>query len=298
MHAGYDYLLSPGRIRRKKLFYAGILSSFVGAIFLIAGCLYYILDYSSETLTEGLTVKGIPDPISAPLLKDRSDEELISPRNNKSLLPTTGSMRNLVISEQTIGYGALNPLAAWSDTDAYEPLNYKRDYLLKGFEPTDIGQAQPVGTLPNVNRLVVPEISIDSPVAELNILVKGHNRKYESPDNVIGHIPEGANPGEAGGAWFFAHLESPIVGEGSIFFNLPLIPSMLEKGNEIYIIAENEHTQYLYLITSSEILHEDEMKLYSSGWASIHLVTCVPAFIYDHRLIISGELVGIKVIAQ
>ena len=52
--------------------------------------------------------------------------------------------------------------------------------------------------------------------------------------------------------------------------------------------------QYLYRITSTEVLHQDEMRLFNTGWASIHLVSCVPRLVYDHRLVVTGELVGVK----
>ena len=110
----------------------------------------------------------------------------------------------------------------------------------------------------------------------------------------MGHIPESANPGEAGSSWFFAHMESPIIGEGSLFFNLPLIPSLLSKGENIHIIAEDNLQQHLYLVTSTEIIRESDMKLYNAGWAAILLVSCVPRLASDHRLIVTGELIGLK----
>jgi sortase (surface protein transpeptidase) len=36
------------------------------------------------------------------------------------------------------------------------------------------------------------------------------------------------------------------------------------------------------------------MELYDTGRANIHLVTCVPRLDYSHRLIATGELVGVK----
>jgi sortase (surface protein transpeptidase) len=36
------------------------------------------------------------------------------------------------------------------------------------------------------------------------------------------------------------------------------------------------------------------MKLYDNGEANIHLVACVPRLVYDHRIIVTGELVGVK----
>ena len=294
MHAGYDYLLSPGRLKRNKTFYIGISSCLAGIVAIVCGFLYYLLIFSNTSLPKELTVT-ISDPIpksqlapnqssqTTPKIFDKPDVPLVPPE-----IPSSA------ISEQSIGYGELSQSSTWPNSDSYEPLIYKVNRLLEGFQPLDISQAQPVGSLMNPSRLIVPAICINAPVHELRILDQGDRRKYESPNNVIGHIPESANPGEAGSTWFFAHLESPIVGEGSLFFNLPLIPSLLSKGENIHIIAENDLEQHLYLVTSTEIIRETDLKLYNAGWASIHLVTCVPRLAYDHRLIVTGELIGLK----
>ena len=140
----------------------------------------------------------------------------------------------------------------------------------------------------------MPSIGIDSTITELQILNLGENRAYETPDRVVGHIPETANAGEAGSSWFFGHTESPTLGEGSVFFNLRQVPGKLQNQEDVYVITETGQTQYLYLVTSSQVVHQDDMALYETGQSSIHLVSCVPRLVYDHRLIVTGELVGQK----
>ena len=294
MHAGYDYLLSPGRLKRNKTFYIGISSCLAGIVAIVCGFLYYLLIFSNTSLPKELTVT-ISDPIpksqlapnqssqTTPKIFDKPDVPLVPPE-----IPSSA------ISEQSIGYGELSQSSTWPNSDSYEPLIYKVNRLLEGFQPLDISQAQPVGSLAGPSRLIVPEIGLNAPVGGLRILNTGDTRKYESPNNVVGHIPESANPGESGSTWYFAHLESPTVGEGSLFFDLPLIPSLLSKGETIHVIAENNLQQYLYLVTSTEIIGASDLKLYNVGWASIHLVTCVPRLAYDHRLIVTGELIGVK----
>ena len=291
MHAGYDYLLSPGRLRRNKILYLGISFCLTGIVLVIGGCLYYLLAWSNASLPEELTV-SIPAPISDSYISSNQSVHTTPKKLSKpdiSVVPP--EIPGSAISEQSLGYGGLSPLG---DSHSNESTIYRMDRLLEGFVPLDISQAQPVGSLMNPSRLIVPAIGINAPVHELGILDQGDRRKYESPNNVIGHIPESANPGEAGSTWFFAHLESPIVGEGSLFFNLPLIPSLLSKGETIHIITENNLQQYLYLVTSTEVIRAPDMKLSNAGWASIHLVTCVPRLAYDHRLIVTGELIGAK----
>ena len=127
----------------------------------------------------------------------------------------------------------------------------------------------------------------------MQILDLGDSLEYETPKNVVGHIPETANAGEDGTAWFFGHLESPIQGEGNVFARLPELPDLLRRG-KVYATVENEEATYLYELTASRVMHEDELVVFDAGEAGISLVTCVPRFLYDHRLVVTGELVGLK----
>ena len=140
----------------------------------------------------------------------------------------------------------------------------------------------------------IPAINVNSSVVELAILDLGNQRAYQTPDNTVGHIPATANAGEANGSWFFGHTESPTLGEGSVFFNLRDIPDKLRRGEEVYIITDNGQDQFLYRVTSSQVVHQSDLRLYETGLATIHLVSCVPRLVYDYRLIISGELIATK----
>ncbi|PZC44880.1 MAG: Sortase (surface protein transpeptidase) [Chloroflexi bacterium] len=154
----------------------------------------------------------------------------------------------------------------------------------------------PKGT---ATRILIPMLNIDSPVDELGIIDLGDSQEYETPDNTVGHIPETADPGEVGNGWFFGHLESPFSGEGNVFHRLPEIPELLREINEIgeggiNIIIHSSTGEYLYQVTSSEVLHADELKIYGSDNSRISLVTCVPRLEYSHRLVIKAILVGVK----
>jgi len=62
----------------------------------------------------------------------------------------------------------------------------------------------------------------------------------------------------------------------------------------VYIIADNGTRQYLYQVTLTRVVPQEDLKLTSTDQATIHLVTCVPRLVYDHRLIVTGQLVGVK----
>lgn len=144
----------------------------------------------------------------------------------------------------------------------------------------------------NATRIIIPSIGVDSPVQELGIVDLAGSRAYETPANTVGHIPKTADAGEAGSAWFFGHTESPLSGEGSVFYNLTQLPGKLNQGEDVYIITENGRNRSLYRITSTKMVHQSELKLFESSEATIHLVSCVPSLVYDYRLVVNGDLVG------
>ena len=198
-----------------------------------------------------------------------------------------------IANQQPYLQKAIDPIN-WLNTQGYEPLSASEIVLLQGFEPFDSSLAAPVGTLSVPSKILIPSIGVDSLVTGLKILDVGNSRAYETPKHVVGHIPELANPGETGSAWFFGHLESPIAGEGNVFYNLPGIPNFLREGRAIYAIVESGSTAYLYQIVETQVVSQNDMEMYDTGRPTIHLVTCVPRFVYDHRLIVTGELVGIR----
>ena len=89
-------------------------------------------------------------------------------------------------------------------------------------------------------------------------------------------------------------MESPLIGEGSIFRNLDQIPDLLAGGEEVQIITGNGSEEFLYRVTATRIVHEDDITLEWDGGPSIHLVACFPRLVYDHRLIVDAELIARK----
>ena len=198
------------------------------------------------------------------------------------------------IASQRLYPGESLQAGSWNNPLSFEPAYYREHKLLRGFTPIDLGQVPTLHSAKPATRIIIPSINVDSAIRELAILERGGRRAYETPANTVGHIPATANAGEASGSWFFGHTESPTMGEGSVFFNLRDIPGKLRRGEDVYIITDNGQRQYLYRVTSSQVVHQRDLRLYETGLATIHLVSCVPRLVYDHRLIISGELVAIK----
>lgn len=154
--------------------------------------------------------------------------------------------------------------------------------------PEDLASA---GAL--AKRIRIPAIEVDAVIDELRIRQLGDSLAWETPKRVVGHIPATAKAGAAGQGWYFGHLESPLRGEGNVFARLPEIPE-LAAGAPIFIFLETADRHYAYQVYVTEVVHEDEIALSDSGAHDITLVTCTPRFYYDHRLLVTAALVGIR----
>lgn len=163
-----------------------------------------------------------------------------------------------------------------------------------GFVLVDVTDENPLPPATSATSISISSVEVQALVTELSIQDLGDRRAYETPDNAIGHIHETSNAGENGDAWFFGHMESPLIGEGSVFRNLDQIPDKLSAGEEVQIITDNGSEQFLYRVTATRIVHEDDMALDGGGDANIHLVSCFPRLVYDHRLIVDAELIAKK----
>ena len=142
-------------------------------------------------------------------------------------------------------------------------------------------------------RVRIPAIEVDAEISELRIRKLGDSLAWETPKRVVGHIPRTAKAGAAGQGWYFGHLESPIRGEGNVFARLPEIPK-LAADSPIYIFLETARRHYAYQVYVTEVVYEDDIALTDSGSHDITLVTCTPRFYYDHRLLVTAALVGIR----
>ena len=160
-----------------------------------------------------------------------------------------------------------------------------------------LGDAQtsaPAVDLAKARRISIPSIGVESSVNELQIVDLGDSQAYETPNNTVGHIPDTANPGESGNAWFFGHLESPVRGEGNVFQHLPEIPVLLQNGDAVYITIESDDGEFLYEATQTRVVYQDDLRLYDSDDATITLVACIPRLVYDNRLLVTAKLVGVR----
>lgn len=181
----------------------------------------------------------------------------------------------------------------WSNPNLAQELGYD-SISSQGFSPIIWSSLPRTETNGTPLRIRIPAINLESTIKELAVEDFGSSKAYETPKDIVGHIPGTAAPGDIGNGWYFGHLESLIRGEGSVFSELPRIPSLLRTGENIYVILDSADGSYLYRITGTTVLKEDDLHMYDSTGYDITLVTCVPKFKYDHRLLVNARLVGVQ----
>ena len=306
----------------------GIALVLAGAILLTFVSGYYAYTASARSQLEELNFSvaqptraapAIPPESSQPAAANPAESIAIDSMGNKPMTNSVGveeSTKPLVpaapanqqvSARPTESYSALypaiyihpkfwaQPLWAGGEPYVYNPANSDAT-LPDGFRAVSaVDDAMRRGEGALTSRITIPLIDVDSGIQELHILNLEDSRAYETPKHLVGHIPQSPNPGELGNAWYFGHLESPIKGEGNVFHRLPEIPDLLRDGDDVFVELESvDGSIYLYRTTRTEVMHEDDLKLYGSDTAQLTLVACVPRLVYDHRIVVTAELVGIK----
>lgn len=289
------------RLSRGRLFGYGLIG--VGALLATFAVAYLVytqvaiggLDELEATVPE--QVRGAwlqpPSPANTPVATVRGPATPTPPGRSVEVTPTQEpgvagryiEVRSLYPASQTNPKYWDAPLWAGSSP-------YGGPGLPEGFEfTTNFDAARGLGALSEARNISIPAIGLESEIRELVILDLGKSRAYETPAHVVGHIPGTANPGENGNGWFFGHLESPFVGEGNVFYRLPDIPGLI-KEDPVDVIVASDTGAFLYRVTSTRVVHEDDMSLYKSPVGTITLVACVPSRVYDHRLLVTAELIA------
>lgn len=159
-----------------------------------------------------------------------------------------------------------------------------------GYTEMPSSAAWPVGTQPAASRLIIPALGIDTRLDEVS--VSGDTiANFAAADNpAAGYASVTANPGERGAMWLFGPSGSGV----RSFGNLTRAPRLITEGDELLMFINSSERNYIYAATHSEVVRDTDLRLNSSDRATIHLVVPVPNGWYDHFLILSGELIGVR----
>lgn len=274
----------------------GLVLVAVGALLVMVAGGYYLYGWiatrSLDSLKYGPDVAP-PSPLAVSVMtlqglrgKSPGDSSIGASRDGSVATPYPASQR--------LYPGEWLAFNSWADPWAAVPPSTLDEELAQGFLPLGQFVLGKTGTLPPATRIAIPAIELEADVQELQILDLGDSREYETPKHVVGHIPGTANPGEMGNGWLFGHLQSPIINEGSVFVDLPLIPEILRTGQRVYVVLDSPAGSYLYEVYKTDVIHQDDFRLYDVEDARITLVTCVPPWTYDQRLLVTARLVGFR----
>ena len=140
----------------------------------------------------------------------------------------------------------------------------------------------------------IPIIGLEIGTIKLSAEAFGDGEKYAAPPFKLGIIPGQPNPGEVGNTWLFGHLESPIRGEGSVFRDLPKLHDFLRQGQRVYVIIDSDDGSFLYQATEFRIMPKEDVVLWGAEGRIATLVASWPRFKYDERVVVTTELVGVR----
>jgi sortase (surface protein transpeptidase) len=146
---------------------------------------------------------------------------------------------------------------------------------------------------PAADTLEIPAINLRTSVYALAVYDEGGKQLWESPVDIVGHIPGTSHPGEIGAGWYFGHLESPVRGEGNVFQNLPDIVELI-KHDPVDIIIGSTNGEFLYRVTETGFIHRDDLVLDQTSASTVTLVASYPKLVYDHRILVTGELLAFR----
>ncbi|MDP6822829.1 MAG: hypothetical protein QF554_06010 [Dehalococcoidia bacterium] len=180
----------------------------------------------------------------------------------------------------------------WSEPEWAGALPYGGADLPEGFEyvnPAEIISGADAMSAPET--LKIPAIGLTTTIYGLVVYSEGGRRLWESPVDIVGHIPYTARPGEVGAGWYFGHLESPVRGEGNVFHDLPDVVDLI-KHDPVDIIIGSADGEFLYRVTGTGFIHRDDLVLEQSSASTVTLVSSYPKLVYDHRLLVTGELLA------
>ena len=145
----------------------------------------------------------------------------------------------------------------------------------------------------DAETLVITAINLDTTVYDLELYDDNDQAFWESPVDIVGHIPGTALPGEIGTGWYFGHLQSPVQGEGNIFRRLPDVVDLI-KNDPVDVIMGSADGEFLYRVTETGFIHRNDLTLDQTSASTVTLVASYPKLVYDHRLLVTAELLAYR----
>ena len=158
-----------------------------------------------------------------------------------------------------------------------------------GIELVRAADAAAVGTLPPAVSVNVPALGVHARISELTVS-ENTIVNFASGLSPVGHVETSANPGERGATWLFGPAGKGAAGFGG----LTRAADVLKENENLVITVENGTNEYIYLSTHTQVISASDLQVTSAERSTVHLAVPVPSGLYDHFLILNGELVGVR----
>ncbi len=144
----------------------------------------------------------------------------------------------------------------------------------------------PLGIYP-AQRIIIPAIGVDSKVVETGIVFEEGEWQWERPKHAVGHLQGTTDPGQVGNIVLSGHISSPVRGEGQVFKRLPEI-----KAGDVVVLYTPVRAFAYEVVAKKVVLPTEVNVLNPTRDEGLTLITCVPDFIYSHRLIVTAKRVS------
>jgi sortase (surface protein transpeptidase) len=272
--------ISRSRWRSRTWRYVAIAATIIGVVLIAVTAVYAYWQIRSGSDADQFNV-AIP----------QDDRDVLTGVN--AAPPAPVSQQSVTAYASLYPGGRINP-RYWSNPEWAGSIPFGAPGIPDGFSPVssrDPIAAEAAGA--QATRIRIPSIGLDSHIAALELLDLGDQRAYQTPDNTVGYIPETSDPGELNNGWYFGHLESFGTGEGSVFNSLPEVAELI-RHDPVDIFVETDDAEYMYRVTSTSQIHQDDLQLTQSDSSQITLCTCWPPRVYDRRVLVNAELIAVK----
>lgn len=233
------------------------------------------------------------DTITAPT--PNSGIQIPIPSQSAPIQPTSTPFAVILSNETPEAQNKNTPTQ--THNKVISPLSIIKPEVDKGFVQTSL--FSPISTFAfeksaSPKNLLIPILDLSADIKPLNVTILNDSLSWETPNRIVGYIPITSTPGELNQGWYFGHYETLLTNEGNIFNDLPEIVELLKSNQRVFVMINAGDYQFLYQAYKTEVVHQDSLELVNSQVAEITLVTCVPKYKYDHRLLVTASLIGVR----
>ncbi|MBI2907466.1 MAG: sortase [Chloroflexi bacterium] len=250
-----------GRRGKRLLRMVGALLTVVGGAVLLAVAGYYIYSFYAES-----QLNQYNQSAAAPL--DRA----------AAIKATATPVATTIVSTPQ---GPTKPGA--SASPAATPVPTVEVTLKPLVTPTATPRPQPLAP----KRITIPSINVDARIIPVTTIYEDGKPVWATASHAVGHHEGSANPGEPDNIIMSGHISSPLKGEGSVFKRLPQLKLEAE------VVLYTEKKVYRYRVVETKVIKPEQIEVMNpTPYPILTLITCVPDWVYSHRLIVLAEPVS------